>query len=339
MFESNPLSAVAELPGAVGAVVAMQDGGLRAAIGVVGNGDALAASSAVMTGELLGLGNLLRLGEFATASVKAPSVGRVFARRGAAVLAVAFDPRTSLGGMELKLRDIAWLPDPAIESPAVNRVSTVKIKARVRGSTLPPRRPRTIPTPPSVMPPPRAVGTEPASPPVTTAVSGSMNALATGQVFEGALDEFSMPDLLELLRSSQRSGLLICTSGAATGTVQLSRGMIVCANSPAALDIRVQLLSIPGISPQQRAALTALPATAFDEATVVGELASRGLVSPDTVERACVARINSALREMIGWTEGRFSFDPTEAPGNSVPRALNAQSLLMRIFQEPSASP
>lgn len=337
MSESSQLGAIAELPGAVNAIVGTQDGELRAEFGAVGDSDALAASAAVVTCELLGLGALLRLGELTTTSVKAASAGRVFARRGSAVLAVAVDAKASLGAIEARLREVPWAEPPAVEPPSVNRVSTVKTLARVRGSTLAPAPIISMPAPPRAMPVPRAVGAEP-RPPSSTGVSASMKALATGQVFAGDLDEFSVPDLLELLRNSQRSGLLICTTVAGTGTVQLARGQIVFADSPAALDIREQLLSVTGMPAEQHAALESAPPAWFDHTTSCCELVSRNVVSLDVVERACVARIYSALREMIGWTSGRFSFDPTVAAPASAPRALNTQTVLMRLFQEPDRS-
>jgi hypothetical protein len=52
------------------------------------------------------------------------------------------------------------------------------------------------------------------------------------------------------------------------------------------------------------------------------------------VERARVARIYSAFREMVGWTSGRFSFDPAVPIVTNPVLALSAQSILMQIYQE-----
>ena len=117
------------------------------------------------------------------------------------------------------------------------------------------------------------------------------------------------------------------------GRVQLSRGMIVGADSPNALDLRRHLLNNPELAPERRAALADLPAESFGDEAIDEAIASRDLVPRDEVERARVARIYSAVRELIGWTSGRFSFDPEVAMTNPAP-AINAQSILMQLCQE-----
>lgn len=154
-----------------------------------------------------------------------------------------------------------------------------------------------------------------------------------GPVFSGDLGEFCVPDLLEFLRSARRTGLLLCTTSMGIGRVQLSGGMIVGADSPNALDLRRQLLNNPELAPERRAALAALPVASFSDDAVDDAIASRDLVPRDEVERARVARIYSAIREMIGWTSGRFSFDPEVAMTNPAP-AISAQSILMQLCQE-----
>src|SRR5262249_35973844 len=99
--------------------------------------------------------------------------------------------------------------------------------------------PRTKPpTPPVVQgrapSPPLSVPTRSLSPTLPPQVKS----IGSGPVFTGDLEEFCLPDLLEFLRNSHRSGLLMCTTTAGVGTIQLSRGMIISADSPNALDLR-----------------------------------------------------------------------------------------------------
>jgi hypothetical protein len=154
-----------------------------------------------------------------------------------------------------------------------------------------------------------------------------------GPVFSGDLGEFCIPDLLEFLRNARRTGLLMCTTTMGIGRVQLLQGMIVGADSPNALDLRRQLLNNPELAPERRAALAVLPAESFRDEAIDAAIAARDLVPRDEVERARVARIYSAVREMIGWTSGRFSFDPEVVMTNPAP-ALNAQSILMQLCRE-----
>jgi hypothetical protein len=172
----------------------------------------------------------------------------------------------------------------------------------------------------------------PALPPAS--VSPPMKSVGSGPVFTGDLQEFCLPDLLEFLRNSHRTGLLMCTTSTGVGTIQLSRGMIIGADSPNALDLREHFLTSSEFDPDRRRALATLPPEAFGDELVEGVLVSRDLAARDEIERARVARIYSAFREMIAWTDGRFSFDPGVAIVTNPALALSAQSILMHIYQE-----
>jgi hypothetical protein len=165
-------------------------------------------------------------------------------------------------------------------------------------------------------------------------ISGQMRTVGSGPVFTGNLEELGLPDLLEFLRNSHRTGLLICTTEAGIGSVQLSRGMIIGADSPNALDLREHFLTSSQLAPERRRLLAALPLECFGDDMIESVLVSRDLVPRDEVERARVARIYSAFREMMGWTRGRFSFDPAVPIVSNPALALSAQSILMQIYQE-----
>jgi hypothetical protein len=161
-----------------------------------------------------------------------------------------------------------------------------------------------------------------------------VKSVGSGPVFTGDLEEFCLPDLLEFLRNSHRSGRLLCTTSAGVGTIVLSRGMIISASSPNALDLRVHFLTNPEVGPERHRALAALPVECFGDDQIDGVLVARDLVPPEEMERARVARIYSAFREMMRWTVGRFSFDPGVAVVTNPALALSAQSILMHIYQE-----
>jgi hypothetical protein len=161
-----------------------------------------------------------------------------------------------------------------------------------------------------------------------------MKSVGSGPVFTGDLEEFCLPDLLEFLRNSHRTGLLMCTTSAGVGTIQLSRGMIIGADSPNALDLREHFLTSPEVDPDRRRVLATLPPECFGDELVEGVLVARALAEHDEVERVRVARIYSAFREMMGWTVGRFSFDPGVPIVTNPALALSAQSILMHIYQE-----
>jgi predicted regulator of Ras-like GTPase activity (Roadblock/LC7/MglB family) len=177
------------------------------------------------------------------------------------------------------------------------------------------------------VPMPPARPTPPPQPVQPASSSGS------GPVFTGDLEEFALPDLLEFLRNSHRTGVLSCTSPTGEGVVRLSRGMITGADSPNALDLREHFLTNSELALDRRRALAALPHDYFNEDLIDEMLGAHALVSVEEIEAARTARIYSAFREMIGWTRGRFSFDPSAAIGNHA-LALSAQSILMSIYQE-----
>jgi hypothetical protein len=284
---------------------------------------------AALTAELSAIGAALGLGELGVISLKAPSAARVFSRRASAVLAIEIDPRCAVGPVELKLLTLAWAPED-VQRLALQRAPTGG--QHTRGSR----------TSSSVSPSGRQLRqtsrptSTPIELPVLREVEPSRNATSgvlPGPVFAGDLDEFGIPDLLEFLRSSQRTGLLTCTSRYGIGTVRLSRGMIVGASSPNALDLREHLLSSPDLAAEQRRAVAALPIEAFREDNVTSAV-SHDLVARVELERAHLARIQSVVREMIGWTSGRFSFDPG-APVMPTPAlGVSSQSILLRIYQE-----
>ena len=298
---------VEEAPGVVGVALGTTETELCAVIGRVADGEASVAVAASLTGELETIGSLLGLGHLGSASLKAATAARVFARQAGAVLAIELDPKCPLGELEAKLQTLAWAPKEELLEPMSHRVPTVPAE-RAASATKPP--------------------------PFPTSLLTQGKSAGTGPVFTGDLEEFSLPDLLELLRNTQRSGLLMCTTSGGIGTIQLSRGMIVGAHSPNALDLRHHFLTSPEITPERRRVLAALPVECFGDDQIEGALVSRELIPRRDVERARVARIYSAFREMMRWTVGRFSFDPGVAMATPPAFALSAQSIFMQIFQE-----
>jgi hypothetical protein len=351
-----------ETRGVVGVVLSTIDGELRAIVGSVRDGDASAMVAAALTGELNKIGGVLGLGTLGVASLKAATAARVFARQSGAVVVIELDPKRPLGELEAKLRTVTWAPEEdLLEVPVVHRVATVpnyRVGSPTRPAMSTPAPPMTgPPTPATTMPSsplPLPATTMPSSLlPTTTAAARSgppggfprrstrpppimsqMKSVGSGPVFTGDLEEFCLPDLLEFLRNSHRTGLLICTTELGVGTVQLSRGMIIGADSPNALDLREHFLTSPQLAPERRRMIAALPLECFGDDLIESVVVLRDLVSRDEVERARIARIYSAFREMMGWTTGRFSFDPAVPIVSNPALALSAQSILMQIYQE-----
>ena len=334
---------IVDTRGVVGVVVGTADGEIRASVGSVRDGDAIVA--ATVTGELNKIGALLGLGELGVASLKAATASRVFAQQSGAVVVIEVDPRRPIAELETKLLTLAWAPEDESFGPPASRMATVPDPPHEASLPPPPADAPSLPVP--SFPAPLPMRSSPATgfaaplrppPPQPPPPPGAVGFVApsggSGPVFTGDLEEFSLPDLLEFLRNSHRTGLLMCTTDIGVGTVQLSRGMIVSADSPNALDLREHLLQRPDLLPEQRHELAALPIECFSETLIVDELGSRDLVPRDELEQARKARIYSAFREMMGWNSGRFAFDPGVPVAANPALALSAQSILMHIYQE-----
>jgi hypothetical protein len=335
-----------ETRGVVGVALGNDEGELRAIVGTVADGDASAAVAAALTDELGRLGAVLGLGEFAVASIRATTATRVIAHQSGATVMIELDPKRPLGDLETKLRTVAWAPQDEILEPTVNRVPTVPRHDRAQSSAAA-ALPLPLPSPPRPPPPPGASHrpssprllrdartTPPPLPGAPSTPGAPVRPTPPPRLFTGDLEEFCLPDLLEFLRNTQRTGLLICTNTAGLGTVHLSRGMITGADSPGAIDLREHLVMSPELDLGRRRALAALPVDSFDDDLIDGALVARGLIGPDDLERARTARIYSAFREMMGWKTGRFSFDPSVPIPASPALALSAQSILMHLYQE-----
>ncbi|HET7505216.1 MAG TPA: hypothetical protein VFK02_29560, partial [Kofleriaceae bacterium] len=206
--DKGPLAdLVRETPGVFGVVVGTWAGELTSMAGSFVDGDTTAAASAGLLSELATVGELLGLGELGVASVKAPSAARVFARQAGTIVALELDPKRPLGELETKLRTVAWAPEDATESdlvPPPPEVATGSRRDRHARPTSPP--PLAMPpddAPPDAPPAPERVARPPGN------VASQMKVAGSGPVFSGDLEEFSLPDLLEFLRNSHRTGLLM----------------------------------------------------------------------------------------------------------------------------------
>ena len=346
-----------ETHGVVGVALGTDQGELRAIAGIVEDGDASAAVAASVTSELNKVGTLLGLGVLGVASIKAQTTAFVFAQQAGAAVVIEMDPRSQLGELEAKLCAMPWASEAPPE-PAINRTPTVprpgptsaQFSAPARfdrpssssGATplplpLPPPPPQAAisrhvrPTPP---PPPGHLPSRAIPPPIPASASTAMRAANNGPVFTGDLEEFNLPDLLEFLRNTHRTGLLECVGEAGIGTVELSRGMIVGADSPNAIDLREYFLMNPEIDADRRRQLSALPAEYFSDGAIDTMLVERGILTVEDAESARTARVYSAFREMMAWTSGRFSFEPGVPISSNPSLQLSAQSVLMHIFQE-----
>jgi tetratricopeptide (TPR) repeat protein len=179
-------------------------------------------------------------------------------------------------------------------------------------------------------------------PPLPPLSTSAMLARATqgagaGTVFSGQLSSFALPDLLEFLRTGKRTGLLVCSSAAGMGALRFRDGWITGAASPSTPSVGDVLVGSRKVTPEAlRKAAAGLGADQPDH-VLAEQLVRDGIADAPSVKKAFEQQIGLAVRELMHWTDGEFTFnrEAQEAPeskGLSV--ALDPQGLLLNFFKE-----
>lgn len=183
-------------------------------------------------------------------------------------------------------------------------------------------------------PPPAAPGA-PAPARVSDSVLLGGGAAGRDAVFSGRLSSFSLPDLVEFLRSARRTGQLVCSSPAGMGTMRFRKGFITGASSPStptACELLVRAGKVTAEAVQALAPESARPGLSPCEALV-----RRGLADAATVQAALRQQIELTMRELVAWTDGEFAFNQEPAPEPAIAMAgvqVDAQELMLNLFKE-----
>ena len=264
------------LPGVGAVVVGDEDGHVRGP-GTSGRADVVALATSVIVRELGHTGGSFRLGRCEVITIKGQSAAQVVGHQHGTIAFVELEASRPTGDVERRLRKPDW---------ASGGVDTVEV-APVHDAA--PEHAAGV------------AGTETSGLPVAgTPADGPLLKAAgihsRGVVFAGDLHIFGLADVLELLRANRRTGVLVCSSAAGTGTVQLRNGQVVGAASPAS----------PSIS---------------------GSIAE--------MRDGLLAATTGAIRELVTWVDGRFDFHPSSPDEPQVPGLnleLDSRSLLLDIF-------
>ena len=138
---------------------------------------------------------------------------------------------------------------------------------------------------------------------------------------EGTLDGFGLPDILQLLAFTKKTGALRLSAPPAAGVVHVREGAICAASS----DTRRQVLArrVVGAGLVGDDALQAAVTTAADGSTgVVAALLEAGAVERDAVLPLAAEQTTDAVGELLRWTAGEFSFVVDDADPDGLPLAL-----------------
>jgi Domain of unknown function (DUF4388) len=136
-----------------------------------------------------------------------------------------------------------------------------------------------------------------------------------GNAFSGRLDNIALPEVLNFLAVTGKSGRLGLTRRDGQGLILMRRGRIIYAASSSVRTTFGNILVSRGVI-DERALLDALERQHFapEEKRLGQVLVEMGRVSQEDVEAAVRYQIGLVLTELCQWTSGFFKFDAVEIP-------------------------
>jgi tetratricopeptide (TPR) repeat protein len=142
--------------------------------------------------------------------------------------------------------------------------------------------------------------------------------------FTGDLGLLPVADLLEFLRTTRRTGVLVLGRAEQTGTICIREGMLGGASSPRFRHIGERLHALGRISAEQLASMMPEePAAAMGWVPVPG-------IEKGVLHTALTRQIELAVGDLVRWSEGMFSFQPhRQCPRLGVDMQLDTQAVLL----------
>lgn len=158
-------------------------------------------------------------------------------------------------------------------------------------------------------------------------------------VFTGELQLFAVPDLLDFLNNSRRTGTLVITSESGIGAVHMAHGLITGAASPNSANLGDLLLQKSAITEEQLQTAVDRQRSDSPDRLLGSILVEMELVEREVLQQTLTEQVKGALREMVQWMQGRFAFEPDkrreEEQGNSdVEIQLDTRGLLLDVLRE-----
>lgn len=154
--------------------------------------------------------------------------------------------------------------------------------------------------------------------------------------FTGDLQLLAVPDLLDFLKTSRRTGTLVITSDEGVGAIHLRGGMITGAASPSCRHLGEILKEMGSASEETMASAADLQKAQFPDSLLGTVLVREGAVGEGDVKKALATQVISVIIEMLDWASGRFAFEP-EKPDMSddeVSIELDTQGVLLDALRE-----
>jgi hypothetical protein len=134
-------------------------------------------------------------------------------------------------------------------------------------------------------------------------------------LLQGNLQEFSLPNVFQLVKMSAKSGSLTIRREGEWGKIFFRHGMIYYAFSvPQLLPLGERLVKAGAISSAQLKEGLAAQKKAGESARIGGILLERGDIDRETLEQAVREQIQDAAFNFFSWSDGEFDFGVDESP-------------------------
>ena len=145
----------------------------------------------------------------------------------------------------------------------------------------------------------------------------------------GDLRTFKLLEVLEFLRMQSKSGQLMVSSRKGAGTVRLVDGRITSAAAPGVKRLGEALVEQGVI--RADALEHALARQEANREEALGSLLLReGLVAEEQLRQGVLKQILAALEEILGWSQGVFSFHSAE-DHEPPPVSFNVQEVALKL--------
>jgi hypothetical protein len=134
-------------------------------------------------------------------------------------------------------------------------------------------------------------------------------------LLQGNLQEFSLPNIFQLVKMSAKSGSLTIRREGESGRVFFRNGMITYAySSPQLLPLGERLVKAGAITGAQLKQALAAQKKSAESARLGRILLEQGVLDRETLEQAVREQIQDTAFNFFSWTDGEFEFGADDSP-------------------------
>jgi hypothetical protein len=150
-------------------------------------------------------------------------------------------------------------------------------------------------------------------------------------LLQGNLQEFSLPNIFQLVKMSAKSGSLTIRREGESGKIFFRNGMISYAySSPQLLPLGERLVKAGAISKVQLKQALAAQKKSPDGSRLGSILLQQGRIDRPTLEQAVREQIQDTAFTFFSWSDGEFEFGAEESPpGEDILVEMSVENVIM----------